>query len=257
MTKNEKWTDEEKWALRIDLYATVSEKEYDEDCQEEQEKEKRIKEKREKMTPEEIKRERDQLSDLIHRACVRAKKDLKKRNEEMATGTIKKDCDDYGDDDVDDDEHLGVGDEVQFTEEIRQYKGHDIVPQPDWILTEGLSFRVEELFSGSTVYPSKHYLESNDPRPSPPFTLLSVPRVYVSLVDKSNFKYMLAYDYINTEGTLIQSDEPPEERLILNSLGDEDLVKIDGIDYMVWTDDILVPTHWLKRTKTWDEALRE
>jgi hypothetical protein len=106
------------------------------------------------------------------------------------------------------------------------------------------------------VYPYKHYLITKEERGSPPSVLISTGCLYVPEFAAVDPIIMMCHDYINENGDLIQSKEPPSKGTIRFEPGDEELVKIDGVEYMVVQyAEIIVPEHWLKKVKSDSEEL--
>jgi hypothetical protein len=100
------------------------------------------------------------------------------------------------------------------------------------------------------VYPYKHYLKTKEERGSPPSVLISTGCVYVPEFDAVDPIVIMYNDYINENGDIIQSKEPPLKGTIRFAPGDQDLVKIDGVEYrVVQYDQIIVPEHWLQKVK--------
>jgi hypothetical protein len=155
-------------------------------------------------------------------------------------------------DDYEDDENLFFteGDHVEFRDHIKSYQWQNILSIPDWWVSKGFTFIVEYEFWGNDVYPYKHYLKTKEKRGSPPSVLISTGCVYVPEFDAVDPIVIMYNDYINENGDIIQSKEPPLKGTIRFAPGDQDLVKIDGVEYrVVQYDQIIVPEHWLQKVK--------
>jgi hypothetical protein len=148
------------------------------------------------------------------------------------------------------------GDEVQIKEKIRAYKGQGIVPLVDWVLSEGLSGYVEQLFLGDEVRPG--WWEAEDAiHPSPPYARVVFPDVYLFYNPTSSrmeFKEISPYDGVNTLGEVVHCKTIEEclDSDLAGSVLDEESVLINGVVHTVLQEEdceILIPTHWLKHKK--------